>query len=244
MCRIPRMHDIHTSAVTIPVGDGTSMGGYLATPTSPGPHPALLVLQEIFGVNAHIRDITERLARAGYAALAPELFHRFAPGYEGTYDDIPASIALTTQLTPQGVVEDLRASHAFLGARADVRSDRVGAIGFCMGGRLAWVANAILPLQATASFYGGGIASSHLDLAKDQHGPLLLVWAGNDGYIPPADRDRVLQALRDAHKSYVNAEFAGVTHGFCCDARGDYDARAARQAWSLTLSFLDGWLRE
>lgn len=235
--------EIRTSSVTIPVSDGTTMGGHLAAPAAPGPHAAVIVIQEIFGVNAHIRDVTERFARAGYFALAPEIFHRFAPGYEGSYDDIQASIALIAKLTPEGVTADLAAAHAWLATRDDVRPSRIGAIGYCMGGRLAFVANATLPLGAAVSYYGGGIATNHLDLAAALRGPQLLVWAGNDPWIPPADRDRVHAAVRDAGKRYVNVEFSGVNHGFFCDARSDYDEGASRQAWALTLAFLDHWLR-
>lgn len=234
--------ELRTSSVTIPVADGTTMGGYLAVPASPGPHAAIFVIQEIFGVNAHVRDVTERFARAGYIAVAPEIFHRFAPGYEGTYDDIPASVAMTTKLTPEGVRADLAAVHAWLAARSDVRPGRIAAIGYCLGGRLAFVANAALPLGAAVSYYGGGIAPNHLELAGALQGPQLLVWAGNDPWIPPADRDRVHAAVRDAGKRCVNVEFSGVNHGFFCDARSDYDAGASRQAWALTLAFLDQWL--
>jgi len=235
--------EIRTSAVTIPVADGTTMAGYLAVPTTPGPHAAVVVIQEIFGVNAHIRDVTERFAHAGYLVLAPEIFHRFAPGYQGSYDDIPASIALTSKLTPDGAAADLAAAHAWLAARNDVRPGRIAAIGYCMGGRLAFVANATLPLGAAVSYYGGGIATNHLEIASALHGPQLLVWAGNDPWIPAADRDRVHAAVRDAGKRCVNVEFSGVNHGFFCDARSDYDAGASRQAWALTLAFLDHWLR-
>jgi len=235
--------EIRTSSVTIPVADGTTMGAYLAAPAAPGPHAAIFVIQEIFGVNAHVRDVTERFARAGYVAVAPEIFHRFAPGYQGSYDDIPSSVAMTAKLTPEGVRADLAATHAWLSARPDVRPGKVAAIGYCLGGRLAFVANAALPLGASVSYYGGGIATGHLELAGALHGPQLLVWAGNDPWIPPADRDRVHAAVRSAGKRYVNVEFSGVNHGFFCDARSDYDASAARQAWALTLAFLDEALR-
>jgi carboxymethylenebutenolidase len=235
--------ELRTSSISIPVADGTTMGGYLAVPAGPGPHAAVFVIQEIFGVNAHIRDVTERFARAGYLALAPEIFHREAPGFQGSYDDIPGGVALTAKLTPEGVMADLAATHAWLAARDDVRPGRIGAIGYCMGGRLAFVANATLPLGAAVSYYGGGIATHHLGLAGALQGPQLLVWAGNDPWIPPADRDRVRAAVRAASKRYVDVEFSGVNHGFFCDARSDYDAGAAQQAWTLTLAFLDHWLR-
>ena len=234
----PARSAVHTGWVTLPVADGSELRAFLAQPAGPGPHPAIVVLQEIFGVNGHIRDVTERFARAGYLAIAPDMFHRFAPGYEGSYDDIPASIAVTAHLTPAGVAADLTATHAHLAGRADVRADRIAAIGYCMGGRLAWQANAALPLAAAVAFYGGGIAANHLDLAPALHGPQLLVWAGHDPWIPPADRDRVHAAMRAAGKPYVNVEFSGVHHGFFCDARSDYDAGAAAQAWALTLAFL------
>src|SRR4029079_8426568 len=107
-----------------------------------------------------------------------------------------------------------------------------------MVGRVAFVANAALPLGAAVSYYGGGIAANHLDLAGALHGPQLLVWAGNDPWISPADRDRVHAAVRAGGKRYVNVEFSGVDHGFFCDARSDYDAGAARQAWALTRASL------
>lgn len=237
------MHDIRTSTITIPVSDGTTMTGHLAVPAGPGPHPALLIIQEIFGVNAHVRDVTERYARAGYVALAPDLFHRFAPGYDGSYEDIPASIAMTSNLTPAGIIADLGAAYGHLADHPDVRRDRIGAVGYCMGGRLAFVANAHLPLAAAVCFYGGGIAQNHLDLAARQHGPTLLVWAGNDPWIAPADRDRVNVAMRESGRPFVTAEFAGANHGFFCDARSDFEPRAARQAWALTQAFLNEWLR-
>lgn len=235
--------EIRTSSVTIPVADGTTMGAYLAAPAALGPRAAIVVIQEIFGVNAHVRDVTERFAREGYLAVAPEIFHRFAPGYQGSYEDIQSSIAMTAKLTPEGVQADLAATHTWLNARNDVRPGKVAAVGYCMGGRLAFVANAALPLAASVSYYGGGIATHHLDLADALHGPQLLVWAGNDPWIPAADRDRVHAAVRDAGKRVVNVEFSGANHGFFCDARSDYDPGAARQAWALTLAFLEHWLR-
>lgn len=238
------MHEIVAERVAVGVGDGTQMGGYLARPALPGPQPALLVLQEIFGVNAHIRDVADRFARQGYVTLAPELFHRSAPGYEGSYDDVQGGIAEASKLTPAGVEADLAAAHAYLQSYSSVRRDRIGAIGYCMGGRLAFLANAQLPLQAAVSYYGGGIVPGLLPLAGKMVGPLLLVWAGQDGYIPPDHRRAVAEALRAAGKPFVDVEFSHADHGFFCDARSHYEPRAARQVWSLTLSFLAAHLQD
>src|SRR5262245_40235227 len=108
------MHEIRTEEVHIGVSDGTTLGGYLALPKGAGPSPVLLVLQEIFGVNPHIREVTERLAGQGYVALAPDLFHRITPGYQGSYDDIGASIEVATKVTPTDLEADLRAAGAYL----------------------------------------------------------------------------------------------------------------------------------
>jgi carboxymethylenebutenolidase len=236
------MQTIATEWQSIDVPDGTKMDAYLARPAGEGPHPGLLVLQEIFGVNAHIRDIAERFARAGYAALAPDIFHRFAPRYEGTYDDIPKSIALTSHLTPDGIVRDLTAAHAHLAGSPVVAGKKVGAIGYCMGGRLAFVANVVTPLAAAVCYYGGG-THEHVDMVGNLSGPTLFFWAGKDSYIPVESHRKVVDALRAAGKPFVDVEFSYADHGFFCDARSNYDPAAAAQAWPLTLAFLETHLR-
>src|SRR5512140_1615801 len=126
--------------VTMPIGDGTTMGGHLVRPADESPRPALLLLQEIFGVNAHIRDVAERFAREGYVVLAPDLFHRIQPDYEGGYEDIPASVQLAMQYGAEHSEVDLRAAAEYLAKHPGVDGDRIAALGFCMGGRLAYVA--------------------------------------------------------------------------------------------------------
>jgi carboxymethylenebutenolidase len=237
------MNAIETETLRIPVADGTTMDGYLARPEGPGPHPALLVFQEIFGVNEHIRDVVRRFAAEGYVALAPELFHRFAPGYEGSYDDIPASIALSGKLVPEGLIADIHASGAALDAHDAVARGRIGAIGYCMGGGMAFAANALLPLRAAVSYYGTPPVERQEALAAALHGPTLFVWAGADPYIALERRRAVVDVVRAAGKPFVDAEFGGTTHGFFCDARESHDRAAAAQAWALTLSFLATHLR-
>lgn len=236
---------IRTAHVEIPVpGVATPMGAYLAHPEGPGPHPALLVLQEIFGVNAHIRDVTERFAREGYVALAPALFHRIpgaGSGYQGSYEDIPGSIAVAMKLDPEGLGADLRAAHGFLAAHPTVRSTHIGALGFCLGGRLAFVANATLPLAAAVSYYGV-VPAELLGLAQRQSGPVLFYWAGKDGFISTEQHRAVADAMRKAQKPFVDVEFSDVDHGFYCDARANYDRAAATQSHALTTAFLRTFL--
>src|SRR5689334_2535221 len=104
---------IHTERVTIPVADGTTMSGYLCRPEGEGKHPGIILLQEIFGVNAHIRDVAERFAREGYTVLAPDLFHRLQPDYVGNYDDFQPSIKLAMQYSGEQSEADLRAAADF-----------------------------------------------------------------------------------------------------------------------------------
>lgn len=230
-----------TTYVQLSVADGTSMRAWVARPDAGAPDrraAGLLVLQEAFGVNAHIRDVAERFARQGYVAIAPELFHRTAPGFDGRYDDFPSVMPHLQALTPDGMIADVRAAHDWLTSEGQVAGDRTGAVGFCMGGRAAYLANSALPLAASVSYYGGGIAPALLDRAPALHGRQLFYWAGRDRNIKPEHHRAAVDALRAAGKRFVNVEFSDADHGFFCDARPVYQPEAARESWALTLAFL------
>jgi carboxymethylenebutenolidase len=228
---------LRTERVQIPVADGTTMNGYLIRPEGEEPRAAILLLQEIFGVNAHIRSVAERLAREGYAVLAPDLFHRIEPDYEAGYDDIGASIKLAMQYTGEHSEADVRAAADFLAKHPGVKADRIAALGFCMGGKLAFVANGVAKLACAVSFYGGGIPEKFSFVEKFS-GPIMLIWAGKDTYIPLEHSRATVDELRKHGKAYVSIEFSAQNHGFFCDARGDYDAQAAGQVWALVKEFL------
>jgi carboxymethylenebutenolidase len=217
---------------------GGRMGLYCARPAGAGPHPGLLLLQEAFGVTAHLRDVARRFAREGYAVFAPDLYHRFAPGWEGSYLDFAPSIALLKQVTTEGLQEDFRSAHAALSAEPGVDKDRISCVGFCMGGRAAFLAAATVPLRAAVSYYGAGIPSL-LDHAPKVSAPLLLLWGGQDASIPPEQALEVTGALRRLEKPFVSAEFSFAGHGFNCEPRPSYQPVAAAQAWALTLRFLE-----
>lgn len=237
------MAKIATQKITLQVADGTSMNAYVARPAEEGKFPGMVVLQEAFGVNAHIRDVTERIAREGYVAIAPELFHRTGPGFEGAYDNFSAAMPHMQGLTPQSQAADMRAAYDWLRGHAQVSPDRIASIGFCMGGRASFLACATLPLQASISFYGGGIAQGLLDRAGDLQSPILLFWGGQDHHILPEHTRAVEDALIKAKKPYVNVTVSYADHGFFCDARASYNAAAAGLAWKLTLQFLDTYVR-
>ncbi len=235
------MRETAMETVSVEVADGTAMNVFIARPAA-AEAPGLLVFQEAFGVNAHIRDVAGRFAREGFVAMAPELFHRSAPpGFEGPYGDFDAVMPHVKALTVEGLEADIRATYELL--RNDRSCDgRVSSTGYCMGGRTSFLANSILPLTAAVSYYGGGIAPALLDRAPAQHGPLLLFWGGLDKHIGPDVRSSVRQALEAASRPFIETLFSFADHGFFCDMRPAYNRDAARDAWALTLSFLRGSL--
>jgi carboxymethylenebutenolidase len=233
--------DITTERVEIPLVGGGTMGGYLARPTAGGPHPAVLVFMEIFGINPHIRDVTERVAREGYAALAPDTFHRTGPGVEFGYDDdgFAKGFALLNQLKSDEVIADARAAIGFLKGRSDVRGDRIGCMGFCIGGHVAYLTACETDVKATASFYGGGIAApeglgggaSTLSRTPKIGGKLLCLFGGKDEYIPADQVEAIRGALAKGGVRHDTVVYPDAQHGFFCDRRDSYHEAAARDAW-------------
>jgi carboxymethylenebutenolidase len=231
--------EIIKEKIELAVSDGTRMNAYVARPQKSGRDPGLLVFQEAFGVNQHIRNVSDRLAAEGYVAIAPELFHRTAaPGFEGSYTDFASVMPHVQAVTPENVEKDVRAAFDWLHSNSQVKSDDISCIGFCMGGRVSFIANSILPLCGAVSFYGGGIAPGLLDRAAKLQAPMLLIWGGKDKHIPPEQRKAVSDALTAAQRIYVNTVFSRADHGFFCDERTSYEPHSARQAWALTLEFI------
>ncbi len=219
--------------VMLDVSDGTTMSAYVARPDHQRSHPGILVFQEAFGVNAHIRDVAERFAREGYIALAPELFHRTAPGFEGSYADFESTRPHVSSLQNDSMSADIRASYEWLRQNSN---GSIVSIGFCMGGRASFLANATVPLKAAASFYGGGIAAL-LDRLGSFSAPMMMFWGGLDKHIRAEDIRRICDALTSAGKEYVSIEISNADHGFFCDTRASFNEKAARQSWTLVLEY-------
>jgi len=232
------METIRTENITLRVADGTSMNAFVATPAEGAKAPGLLVFQEAFGVNAHIRDVTERFAKQGYVAIAPELFHRTAPGFDGAYSNFPACQPHMQALTADGMIADARAAFDWLQTNPRVLANATSCVGFCMGGRASFLANSALPLKAAISFYGGGLVPALLPRAAQQHAPILFFWGALDAHIPKDHVRAVIDAMQEAQKTYVSVEFSDANHAFFCDARPAYKESAAKQAWEMALKFL------
>jgi carboxymethylenebutenolidase len=230
-----------TEYVNLSASDGTSLRAYVAHPEGK-PRAGLLVFQEAFGVNAHIRDLTERFAREGYLSISPELFHRSAPGFEAGYTNFAEVMPHMQALTDAGLAADIQAAYQWL-KNGEAKNLSVGSTGYCMGGRTSIQAALTVPLQGSVSYYGGGIAPGGMfpslsDRLKDLKTPTLLFWGGLDAHIGPEAVQAVTKALDEAKKDYVNVVFSNADHGFFCDARASYNPVAAKQAWVLTLEFL------
>jgi carboxymethylenebutenolidase len=231
-----------TEYVNLSASDGTSLRAYVAHPEGK-PRAGLLVFQEAFGVNAHIREVTERFAREGYLSISPELFHRSAPGFEADYTNFAEVMPHMQALTDAGLASDIQAAYQWL-KNGEAKDLPVGSTGYCMGGRTSIQAALTVPLQCAISYYGGGIAPSPMfpDLLgrlKDLKAPALLFWGGLDAHIGPDAVNAVTKTLDETKKDYVNVVFSKADHGFFCDARASYNAVAAKQAWSLTLEFFN-----
>lgn len=225
------------------VSDGSSMRAYVAYPEAVNNLPAVLVFQEAFGVNAHIRNITKRIAHEGYYAVAPELYHRSGAGFEGSYTEFTSVRPHMEAMTRAGLEADILATYDWVqqqSAQVNIRS--VVSVGFCMGGRVSVHASSLLPLKAAASFYGAGIMDSISDRIENVQSPLMLCWGGLDQHITKEKIDPLLQALDIHKKSYIHAVFSNADHGFFCDARQSYQPEAAQTAWAMLKAFWASYL--
>lgn len=230
---------IQSERVEIEVG-GARMGGYLARPAQGGPHPAVIVWMEIFGVNPHIRDVTERVAREGYVALAPDFFHRSMPGIELDYDDAGMAKGMEGlgKLDADEMIADASAALAWLRGRDDT-TGKVGVMGFCIGGHITYLTACESDVAAAASFYGGGIAAPQgpggkagtLSRTGKIRGRILCFFGGQDSMIPGDQVKAVRAALAESDVRHEVVVYDDADHGFFCDARATFNPAAAADAW-------------
>lgn len=229
----------------IDTADGP-MDLYEALPPGPA-RGAVVVVQEAFGVNGHIRDVTDRFAAAGFHAVAPALFHR-AGGGTAPYDDFAQVLPLFEGLTDAGILVDVDAALAHL--RSAGLTDRsIGIVGFCMGGRATFLVAVERALGAAVGFYGGGIVNARFPqfpALVDRSGELSTPWLGlfgdQDASIPVEEVEELRSALSGVDVATDVVRYAQAEHGFHCDARPSYDAEASADAWTRTLAWLGAHL--
>jgi len=223
-----------TNMIELTAADGFVFPVYQAPAHGPV-KGAVVVVQEIFGINAHIRAVTDSFAAQGYLALAPSTFHRVKPGVELAYtpEDIAAGVALKAQveaLPPPGVLQDLQATidHGV----AAVPTGKVGVVGYCWGGLLTWRAACQLKhITAAVPYYGGGMTQV-AEIARVPKTPVLAHFANHDQSIPLEG----VAVFKAAHP-HVEVRLYDASHGFNCDHRAAYNAPAAALARERTLDF-------
>jgi carboxymethylenebutenolidase len=196
------------------------------------PRGALIVVQEIFGVNSHIRQVADRFANYGYVTIAPALFDLVHPGTELGYDDagVARGREIAAELGFNGALDGVRGAFDLLESEY-----RVGVVGYCWGGSVAFLANTRLGLPAV-SYYGGRTVPL---LGERPKAPLMLHFGETDPIIPPED----VQKHRDALSNAEIHVWPGAGHGFNCEQRADYNAEVAQQALTRTLGFQQKNLR-
>lgn len=207
--------------------DGAKLAAYRADPAGT-PRGGLVVVQEIFGVNSHIRSVCDGFAADGYRAVAPAIFDRYEPGVDLGYtpEDIARGRELRGRAGADAALADIAAARVVAAGAGNV-----GVIGYCWGGLLAWLAAARLPgLACAISYYGGGMPDAIGDAPRV---PVLAHFGEQDAMIPLAG----VQALAAAHPT-ATVHLYPAGHGFNCDQRGSYDAAAAARARERTLEFL------
>ena len=222
----------------IAMPDGGEMGGHVALPSS-GSGPGVLVLMEIFGVGPYIKRACERLASLGYVAVAPDLYRRLSPGLELAHDEegLGKALAAVQELDAAGAVADAAVALEAVRSLREV-SGPVGAVGFCLGGRLAYGLGVAADPAAIVCYYGSGIADA-LDQADQITCPALFHFGGEDQYIPRSDAEKV-RAVVDGRPDWEFALQEDGGHAFDNhEAPMFHRPEAAARAWELTRSFLE-----
>lgn len=213
--------------VRLKASDGHELDAYVARPKGT-PVAGLVVIQEAFGVNQHIRTVTDGYAKDGFLAIAPALFDRIERGIEVGYESAAREkgIALARQTNPDNAMNDVASSLGYL--RKEVK--KCGVIGYCLGGTMAWLAATRLDPDAAVGYYGGGLAKF---AQENPHCPVMLHFGSLDKHIPKEEVDKVQEAHPEVQIFWYAAD-----HGFNCDERASYNAAAAKQARERSLEFL------
>ncbi len=227
---------LDAGVVQIPVADGT-IPAYRAAPATGGPFPVVLVVQEIFGVHEHIRDICRRFAKLGYLAIAPELYVR--QGDVSKLADIGAIRPIVSQVPDSQVMADLDAAVKWAGAEGKGDTARLAITGFCWGGRIVWLYAAHNPqLKAGVAWYGRLVSppdelhpTNPLDIAAKLHAPVLGLYGGADGGIPSDTVERMREALTAAGQTHEIVLYPDTPHGFHADYRPTYRKEQADDGW-------------
>ncbi|MEX1253419.1 MAG: dienelactone hydrolase family protein [Dehalococcoidia bacterium] len=225
--------------------DGAEMRCYVTTPSGSGPHPAVVVIQHAGGVDDFVQTMTDRIAEAGFVGAAPDLYHRDDPNAS---DD---ALTRMSRLRDKHIVADTNATIAHVKGMSEVRSDRLGITGFCMGGRVAYLMAAQAPeLKASVVFYGGntmvswGEGAAPFELSDRIACPVLGLFGEDDGNPNPADVAKIDAELTRLGKTHEFHSYAGAGHAFMSEGRPSHRAEAAADAWQKCVAWFDRYLKD
>ena len=224
--------------IDIKAHDGGTFGAYVSKPpkdTAGG--PGIVLIQEIWGVNQHIRDVADQYAMDGFTVFAPDVFWRQQPRVDLGYNEVdnPKAFAFMSALDRPNAVIDLAATASALRAHSS-SVGKVASVGFCMGGALSFMWAATGSVDAAVCYYGGGIHTM-LDRAPDIKVPMLMHFAANDGHISMSAVESIQAAFKGRDEVRIDV-YSGVDHGFNCWGRAMYNQKAAALAHGRSLAFL------
>ena len=225
--------------IDIKAHDGGNFGAYVSTPPT-GTGPGLILIQEIWGVNQHIRDVADSYAMDGFTVFAPDVFWRQQPRVDLGYNEVdnPKAFAFMGGLDRPNAALDLASTAAALRAHAavDGKIGKIASVGYCMGGALSFVCATNGIVDAAVCYYGGGIHTM-LDRAPHIKVPMLMHFAEKDGHIPMSAVESVQAAFKGRDEVRIDV-YPGVDHGFNCWGRAMYNQKAAALAHGRSLAFL------
>lgn len=219
--------------ISLTASDGHNLGAYIGEPSGT-PKGGLVVIQEIFGVNSHVRTLVDEFAAEGYLAIAPALFDRVEAGMELGYTETDFAAARETRgkLNDEGILADVDAA-----AKHVASAGKVGLIGYCFGGYVAWISGCNLDsLAASVACYGGGVAGRAANDTPKM--PIQMHFGDKDHAIPMGD----VQSIRDAHPDVPTFIYDDSAHGFCCEERDVHNAGARARCHERAMEFINAQL--
>ena len=232
--------DVSSLTVQLNTSDG-KMEAYVAQPKAGGSYPGVVVIQEAFGVNDHMKKVTDRIAAEGYVAIAPDIFHREAERII-PFSDMAKAIATLQRVQDPKAMEDVGAAIDHLKSQSHVKAGSLGVIGFCMGGRLTYLtaAHHAKDVKCAVPYYGGGITMgnpSPLSRTGEIKCPMYLFFGEKDQLISMDQVDQINTELKAKKVAFQMKVYPEAGHGFFCDERGSYHEQSAQDAWEKTKAF-------